>query len=73
MHVFGLGPLVSDVSVMGVLQGAVGREPFPLPVFPPAAWAEAPESYYEEAQPYGETFQGKAPGVSSVLSQLSCV
>lgn len=59
VHVFGLGRLVSDVSVLDVLQGAVGREPFPLPGLPFPAYAEASESYYEEAEPYVEAFNGK--------------
>lgn len=58
VHVFGRGPLVSDDSVLNFLQGAVGREPFPLPACPPPACVDTSESYYEEAQPYGEPFNG---------------
>lgn len=63
-------PWTSDVSVLDILQGAVGREPFPLPVLPFPASAESSESYYEEAQPYSETFNGKHPEVSLVPSSL---
>lgn len=35
----------------------MGHEPLPLPAAP--ACIDASESYYEEAQPYGETFNGK--------------
>lgn len=51
-----------------LLQGAVGREPFPLPGLPFPAFAEASESYYEEAEPYVEAFNGKDPEVSSAPS-----
>ena len=40
-------------------QGVVGREPFPLPSTPAHACIDPSESYYEEAQPYGEAFNGK--------------
>lgn len=70
VHAFDRGPLVSDDSVLDFLQGAVGREPFPLPAFPPPAYADTSESYYEEAQPYGEPFNGEEPEVSLVPSQL---
>ncbi|XP_059180351.1 actin filament-associated protein 1-like 2 [Centropristis striata] len=36
--------------------GVVGREPFPLPAVPAPACIDTSESYYEEAQPYEETF-----------------
>ncbi|XP_033467779.1 actin filament-associated protein 1-like 2 isoform X1 [Epinephelus lanceolatus] len=36
--------------------GMVGREPFPLPAVPAPACIDTSESYYEEAQPYEETF-----------------
>ncbi|XP_029311861.1 actin filament-associated protein 1-like 2 isoform X2 [Cottoperca gobio] len=36
--------------------GLVGREPFPLPAVPAPACIDTSESYYEEAQPYEETF-----------------
>ncbi|XP_070847363.1 actin filament-associated protein 1-like 2 isoform X2 [Chaetodon trifascialis] len=36
--------------------GVVGREPFPLPAVPAPACMDTSESYYEEAQPYEETF-----------------
>lgn len=45
--------------------GAVGREPFPLPACPPPACVDTSESYYEEAQPYGEPFNDDAEAVSS--------
>lgn len=57
-------PLVSDGSVLDFLQGAMGREPFPLPGFLPP---DTSESYYEEAQPYGEPYNGKDPEVALVL------
>ncbi|KAM8729180.1 actin filament-associated protein 1-like 2 isoform 1-T1 [Acanthopagrus schlegelii] len=38
--------------------GVVGREPFPLPSTPAHACIDPSESYYEEAQPYGEAFNG---------------
>lgn len=41
-----------------ICQGVVGREPFPLPAVPGPACIDT-ESYYEEAQPYEETFNGK--------------
>lgn len=66
MHEFGSGPLVSDRSVLVFLQGAVGREPFPLPALPPPGCTDTSESYYEEAQPYGEPFNGTDPEVSLV-------
>ncbi|XP_077959640.1 actin filament-associated protein 1-like 2 isoform X2 [Gasterosteus aculeatus] len=36
--------------------GAMCREPFPLPALPAPACTDTSESYYEEAQPYEETF-----------------
>ncbi|XP_074518706.1 actin filament-associated protein 1-like 2 isoform X2 [Halichoeres trimaculatus] len=44
--------------------GVVGREPFPLPAVP-APSADNTESYYEEAQPYEETFNDDGEAVSS--------
>ncbi|XP_041671198.1 actin filament-associated protein 1-like 2 isoform X2 [Cheilinus undulatus] len=41
-----------------------GREPFPLPPVPVPS-AENTESYYEEAQPYEETFNDDGEAVSS--------
>lgn len=38
------------------------REPFPLPALPAPACTDTSESYYEEAQPYEETFNGKHSG-----------
>ncbi|CAJ1081035.1 actin filament-associated protein 1-like 2 isoform X1 [Xyrichtys novacula] len=43
--------------------GVVGREPFPLPAVP--APTDNSESYYEEAQPYEETFNDDGEAVSS--------
>ncbi|CAK6974628.1 actin filament-associated protein 1-like 2 isoform X2 [Scomber scombrus] len=43
----------------------VGREPFPLPVFPAPACIDTSESYYEEAQPYEETVNDDGEAVSS--------
>ena len=37
----------------------VAREPVPFPVVPAPAIIDASESYYEEAQPYEETVNGK--------------
>lgn len=71
VHAFGRGLLVPDESLLDFLQGAMGREPFPLPACPPPAFADTSESYYEEAQPYGEPFHGKDPEVSLVPSQLT--
>lgn len=45
-----------------ICQGVVGREPFPLPAVPAPACIDTAESYYEEAQPYEETFNGKNSG-----------
>lgn len=42
-----------------IFQGVAGREPFPLPAVPAPACIDTSESYYEEAQPYGETFNGE--------------
>uniref|UniRef100_UPI0037E88B4D actin filament-associated protein 1-like 2 n=1 Tax=Semicossyphus pulcher TaxID=241346 RepID=UPI0037E88B4D len=42
----------------------VGREPFPLPTVPSLA-VDSAESYYEEAQPYEETFNDDGEAVSS--------
>ncbi|KAK5850881.1 hypothetical protein PBY51_001719 [Eleginops maclovinus] len=38
------------------IRGVVSREPFPLPPVPAPACLDTSESYYEEAQPYEETF-----------------
>lgn len=40
----------------------VAREPFPLPAIPAPACIDTSESYYEEAQPYEETVNGKTHG-----------
>ncbi|XP_044033635.1 actin filament-associated protein 1-like 2 isoform X2 [Siniperca chuatsi] len=45
--------------------GVVGREPFPLPAVPSPACIDTSESYYEEAQPYEETFNDDGEAVSS--------
>ncbi|XP_070707728.1 actin filament-associated protein 1-like 2 [Pempheris klunzingeri] len=45
--------------------GVVGREPFPLPALPAPACTDTSESYYEEAQPYEETFNDDGEAVSS--------
>ncbi|XP_011604547.1 actin filament-associated protein 1-like 2 isoform X1 [Takifugu rubripes] len=45
--------------------GLVGHEPLPLPAAPVPACIDASESYYEEAQPYGETFNDDGEAVSS--------
>ncbi|XP_068439662.1 actin filament-associated protein 1-like 2 [Clinocottus analis] len=45
--------------------GVVCREPFPLPAVPAPACTDASESYYEEAQPYEETFNDEGDAVSS--------
>ncbi|XP_070782688.1 actin filament-associated protein 1-like 2 [Enoplosus armatus] len=45
--------------------GVVGREPFPLPAVPAPACIDTTESYYEEAQPYEETFNDDGEAVSS--------
>ncbi|XP_027145388.1 actin filament-associated protein 1-like 2 isoform X2 [Larimichthys crocea] len=45
--------------------GVVGREPFPLPALPSPACIDPSESYYEEAQPYEETFNDDGEAVSS--------
>ncbi|XP_041818396.1 actin filament-associated protein 1-like 2 [Chelmon rostratus] len=45
--------------------GVVGREPFPLPAVPAPACVDTSESYYEEAQPYEETFNDDGEAVSS--------
>lgn len=42
-----------------ISQGVVAREPFPLPAVPAPSCIDTSESYYEEAQPYGETFNGE--------------
>lgn len=42
-----------------ISQGIVGREPFPLPAVPAPGCLDTSESYYEEAQPYEETINGK--------------
>ncbi|XP_068161295.1 actin filament-associated protein 1-like 2 isoform X2 [Antennarius striatus] len=46
-------------------EGIVGREPFPLPGVTPLAGIDTSDSYYEEAQPYGETFNDDGEAVSS--------
>lgn len=51
-------------------QGLVGHEPLPLPAAPVPACIDASESYYEEAQPYGETFNGKKQSPSQLLPTL---
>lgn len=43
-----------------VIVKLIGREPFPLPPPPAPASIDTSESYYEEAQPYEETVNGKA-------------
>lgn len=68
LHAYEFGPLVCDDSVLDCLQAVMGREPFPLPALPPPGCADASESYYEEAQPYGEPFNGTDPEVSLVYS-----
>lgn len=50
--------------VLVVPQGLVGHEPALLPTVPAPACADPPESYYEEAQPYEETFNGRNQGPS---------
>lgn len=45
--------------------GVVSREPFPLPPVPAPACLDPSESYYEEAQPYEETFNDDGDAVSS--------
>lgn len=45
----------------------MGREPFPLPGVPAPARIDLSESYYEEAQPYEETVNGKRFSSSSVV------
>ncbi|KAG8008702.1 Actin filament-associated protein 1-like 2, partial [Nibea albiflora] len=45
--------------------GVAGREPFPLPALPSPACIDPSESYYEEAQPYEETFNDDGEAVSS--------
>lgn len=50
--------LFSSPLIPIICQGVVGREPFPLPAVPAPACIDT-ESYYEEAQPYEETFNGK--------------
>ncbi|KAM9336162.1 actin filament-associated protein 1-like 2 isoform 2-T2 [Symphorus nematophorus] len=45
--------------------GMLGREPFPLPAVPAPACIDTSESYYEEAQPYEETFNDDGEAVSS--------
>lgn len=45
--------------------GVIGREPFPLPAVPAPACTDNSESYYEEAQPYEETFNDDGDAVSS--------
>lgn len=45
--------------VLVLSQGLVGHEPVPFPATPLPAYNDASESYYEEAQPYGEPFNGK--------------
>ncbi|XP_042363573.1 actin filament-associated protein 1-like 2 isoform X2 [Plectropomus leopardus] len=45
--------------------GLAGREPFPLPGVPAPACIDTSESYYEEAQPYEETFNDDGEAVSS--------
>lgn len=63
-----MGPLPVNVSgrfltllmlalVLVLSQGLVGHEPVPFPITPVPACND--ESYYEEAQPYGEPFNGK--------------
>lgn len=45
--------------VLVLSQGLVGHEPVLFPSTPVPACNDASESYYEEAQPYGEPFNGK--------------
>ncbi|XP_075948994.1 actin filament-associated protein 1-like 2 [Anarhichas minor] len=45
--------------------GMMGREPFPLPAVAAPACIDTSESYYEEAQPYEETFNDDGDAVSS--------
>ncbi|XP_034414916.1 actin filament-associated protein 1-like 2 isoform X1 [Cyclopterus lumpus] len=45
--------------------GVLCREPFPLPTVPAPACTDTSESYYEEAQPYEETFNDDGDAVSS--------
>lgn len=45
--------------VLVLSQGLVGHEPVPYPATPVPACNDPSESYYEEAQPYGEPFNGK--------------
>ncbi|XP_068610383.1 actin filament-associated protein 1-like 2 [Brachionichthys hirsutus] len=45
--------------------GIVGREPFPLPAVASPACIDPSDSYYEEAQPYGEAFNDDGEAVSS--------
>lgn len=69
-----MGPLLADeyiqyvwkyvthlmlALVLVLSQGLVGHEPVPFPATPVPACNDASESYYEEAQPYGEPFNGK--------------
>lgn len=44
--------------VLVLSQGLVGHEPVPFPAAALPACNDASESYYEEAQPYGEPFNG---------------
>lgn len=45
--------------ILVLSQALAGHEPVPLPAVPLPAYGDVSESYYEEAQPYGETFNGK--------------
>lgn len=56
--------------VLVLSQGLVGHEPLLLPAAPVPACIDASESYYEEAQPYGETFNGKKQNPSQLLPTL---
>lgn len=56
------GTFLTHVTLALVLvlsQGLVGHEPVSFPATPVPACNDASESYYEEAQPYGEPFNGK--------------
>uniref|UniRef100_A0A3Q3X0N3 Actin filament-associated protein 1-like 2 n=1 Tax=Mola mola TaxID=94237 RepID=A0A3Q3X0N3_MOLML len=48
-----------------IIQGLVSQEPFPLLPIPAPTCTDTSESYYEEAQPYEETFNDDGEAVSS--------